>query len=171
MHRVVVCLLCVMLPAAVLCAGNPDFAVREKGGPRPEANPDKASVYIVRPANVGKAIRIWAFADESALGMTKGNTYTHVYLDPGSYIFWSKAENVSAMEFAVEAGKTYFFKQKAKVGALKARVKVEFLEETEGREALEKCEKYSTLTDAGRARAAEIAAEDFSTAREKAADR
>jgi len=108
MRRVVVSLLCVLLMAAVLPAGDKDYAVREEGGPTSEAKPDKASVYIVRPSNVGGAIRIWAFADDTLLGMTKRKTYTHAYFDPGTYLFWSRAENVSAIEHTVEAGRTYY---------------------------------------------------------------
>jgi len=170
MRRVVVSLLCTLLLAAVLPAADKDYAVREKGGPTPEAQPDKASVYIVRPANLGKAIRIWAFADETPLGVTKGNTFAHVYLDPGTYVFWSRAENVSAIEYSVEAGKTYYFKQKVKMGGLKARVGAEFLSEDDGLEDLEKCEMYYTLTDEGRTRGQEIAAEKYATAKEKAAE-
>lgn len=169
MRHVVVSLLCLVLMAAALPAADKDYAVRVKGGPTPEAQPDKASVYIVRPANMGKAIRIWAFADETVLGLTKGNTYTHVYLDPGTYVFWSRAENVSAVEYAVVAGETYYFKQKVKMGGFKARVRAEFLSEDEGLEALKKCEKYSTLTEAGKARGGEIVAEKYATAKEKAA--
>lgn len=170
MNRVLLSILIVVLAAPAALAGDEDFAVREKGGPKPEPKADQASVYVVRPANVGRAIRIWAFADEQSLGMTKSNTYTHHYLDPGTYIFWAKAENVSAEELTVEAGKTYFLKQKVKVGVLKARVKVEFLSEDEGWKALEECEKHSTLTDAGIARAEEIVSEDYAKAREKAAE-
>jgi hypothetical protein len=171
MRRVVVSLLCALLMAAVLPAADKggDYAVREKGGPKPEAKPDKASVYIVRPAKLGMAIRIWAFADDTLLGLTKGQTYTHVYLDPGTYVFWARAENVSAIEYTVDAGETYYFKQKVKMGGLKARVKAEFLSEDEGLAALKKCKKYSTLTEAGKARGEEIATEKYSTAQEKAA--
>lgn len=170
MRRITVGTLCFLLVSTVGLAGDPDYAVRENGGPMFENQPDKASVYVVRPANMGKAIRIWAFADESVIGLTKGNTYTHVYLDPGTYIFWSRAENVSAIEYEVAAGQTYFIKHKVKMGGLKARVRTEFLSEEEGLAALKKCEKYSTLTDAGKARGAEISAEKYAVAKEKASE-
>lgn len=168
-EKVLFGLVIAMLAATAPVAAGEDYAVREKGGPRPEAKPDQASVYIVRPANLGKAIRIWAFADDAVLGVTKGNTYTHVYLDPGTYIFWSKAENVSAVEFEVKAGKTYYFKQKAKMGGLKARVKVQFLPEDEGLEALDECEKFSTLTEAGKTKGATVSSKNYEKARKKVA--
>jgi hypothetical protein len=161
-----------LLAAGGLVAGDEgDYAVREKKVVRPEVLSDKASVYIVRPASLGMAIRMWAFADDTVLALTKGDTYAHAYLDPGEYTFWSRAENVSAVTQTVEAGKTYYFKQKVKMGGLKARVSVEFLSDAEGQQVLDKCASYSTLTEAGRARAAEIAAEKQQVADEKATDR
>jgi hypothetical protein len=138
---------------------------------RPEVLPDKASVYVVRPAKMGMAIRMWAFADDTVLGLTKGDTYAHAYLEPGEYTFWSRAENVSAVNQVVEAGKTYYLKQKVKMGGFKARVSVEMLSESEGLEVLEKCASFSTLTEAGKVRAAEIAAEKGEIAEEKAVEK
>jgi hypothetical protein len=120
---------------------------------------------------MGMAIRMWAFADDTVLGLTKGDTYAHAYLEPGEYTFWSRAENVSAVNQVVEAGKTYYLKQKVKMGGFKARVSVEVLNEAEGREVLEKCASFSTLTEAGKVRAAEIAAEKGEIAEEKADER
>jgi hypothetical protein len=171
MRAVVICaVLVVLIAPAVAISGDEDYAVREKGVVRPEALPDKASVYIVRPAKMGMAIRMWAFADDTVLGLTKGDTYAHAYLEPGEYTFWSRAENVSAVKHTVEAGKTYYFKQKVKMGGLKARVSVEFLSDAEGQEVLDECNSFSKLTDAGKARAAEIAGEKQDVADEKAAD-
>jgi len=171
MRNCVALAVCVVLiaPVVVGAGEKDDYAVREKKVVRPDVLPDMASIYIVRPAKMGMAIRMWAFADNTALGLTKGDTYAHAYLEPGEYAFWSRAENVSAVKKTVEAGKTYYFKQQVKMGGLKARVSVEFLSDTEGLEALDKCASFSVLTDAGKVRAAEIAAEKRDTADEKAA--
>lgn len=172
MRALVICLTCCALFApGICCSEEEDFAVREKAVVRPEVLPDKALIYVVRPAVGGTAVRMWAFADETALGVTRGDTYTHAYLDPGEYTFWSRAENVSALKQSVEAGKTYYLKQAVKMGGLKARVAIEFLSEAEGREVLDKCAHHSTLTEAGKTRAAEIAAEKLAAAEEKAAER
>lgn len=172
MRNCVAIAVCVVLmaPAVVVAGEKDDYAVREKKVVRPEVLPDKASVYIVRPAKMGMAIRMWAFADDTALGLTKGDTYAHAYLEPGEYTFWSRAENVSAVNHTVEAGKIYYFKQQVKMGGLKARVSVEFLSDAEGQEVLDKCASFSILTDVGKVRAAEIAAEKRATADEKAAE-
>ena len=173
MRASAVCALCVVLfVVGTAAAGDEeDYAVRENKVVRPEVLPDKALIYVVRPAAMGTAIRMWAFADDTVLGLTKGDTYTTAYLDPGAYTFWARAENVSAVEHTVEAGKSYYLKQAVKMGGLKARVSVEFLSDEEGKRLLEKCASYSTLTEAGRARAAEIAAEKRDVAEEKSAKR
>jgi hypothetical protein len=172
MRGLIVGAVCVSLlvPALVSAGSEDDYAVREKAVVRPETLPDKASIYVVRPAKMGMAIRMWAFADDTVLGLTKGDTYAHAYIEPGEYTFWSRAENVSAVKQVVEAGRTYYLKQKVKMGGFKARVAVEFLSETEGLEVLEKCKSYSTLTEAGKARAVEIAAEKSEVAEERAAE-
>ena len=170
MRSCVIVAVCVVLAAPLLAAAGDeeDYAVREAAVVRPEILPDKASVYVVRPAKMGMAIRMWAFANDTVLGLTKGDTYAHAYLDPGVYTFWSRAENVSAIVETVEAGRTYYLKQSVKMGGFKARVKIEFLPDEEGELVLGKCNQYSTLTDTGRQRAAEIAAEKYETAQEKA---
>ena len=88
----------------------------------------------------------------------------------GTHVFWSKAENTSALELEVKAGETYYLKQHVKMGGMKARVKVELISEQEGQEAIAKS-KYTQLTAEGQARAAEIAAEKYQVAVEKAAER
>jgi len=170
MRAAVVCaVVCAVLVPGVSLAEDEDFAVREKAVVRPEVLPDKALIYIVRPSSAGTAIRMWAFADDSVLGLTRGDTYAFAYVEPGEHLFWSRAENVSALNKSVEAGKTYYLKQNVRMGGLKARVKLETLDESEGQEMLAKCGHHSTLTEAGKARAAEIAAEKLEVAKEKAA--
>ena len=173
MRSFVIGAVCVVLmwPALGIAGDEEDYAVREKRVARPDVLPDKASIYVVRPAKMGMAIRMWAFADDTVLGLTKGDTYAHAYLEPGLYTFWSRAENVSAVIQTVEAGKTYYLKQAVRMGGLKARVEIGFLSDEEGEHVLGRCNQFSTLTEAGRARAAEIAAEKLETAKEKADDR
>ena len=125
----------------------------------PETRADKALVVVVRPAKIGFAIKSFFLVDEEPLGINKGKSYFFAHVEPGSHVFWSKSENVDALELAVEAGKTYYFQQHVQVGALKARTKLETLSEEEGRRLMEKCSRYATMTDRGRARGVEIAKE------------
>lgn len=141
---------------------------KEKMGALEEVEPeaDKALVYILRPATMGMGIRIWTFAGQQPLIVTHGKQGGYVYLDPGSYLFWSRAENVNVMELELKAGEVYWIKQKVKMGFGKARTNLVLMSEAEGREALAKC-THVQLTDAGRARASEIAKEKWDVVQKK----
>lgn len=117
-----------------------------------EQRADKALVYIIRPATMGFAIKMWAFADQEFLGLTKGKNYTYAYFVPGEHVFWSKAENVNAIRMRVDAGKTYYIQQHVRVGAWKASVELEILGEAEAKKLLDKC-KYVTFTERASAKA------------------
>ena len=142
-----------------------------KEHPLAEERADKAIVYVVRPTSVGAAVKSFFFVDDEVVGINRGSSYFFTYVDPGKHVFWSKAENVSALEMEVEAGKTYYLWQKARMGGMKARVKLTEATEAEGQAALKKAGKYTSLTAAGEARAQEVADEFLARAKEKAAKR
>lgn len=132
-----------------------------------EASAAAATVYFVRPATLGKAVKIWAFVDRTPMGVTKGKMYTFTKVEPGKHLFWAKAENVSALELTLEPGKTYYLKKQVKMGAMKARVKLTTIGKDEWETVVGKC-KYSELTSEGKVRGAEIVTKNFQKAREKA---
>ena len=136
-----------------------NFVQFSKEHPLGEPKPDKALIYVVRPTSAGFAVKSWFFSDDQALGVNRGSSYFFADVEPGKHVFWSKSENVDAVELEVEAGKTYYLQQHVKIGGLKARTKLEVLDETAGQERLAKCTKHGELTEAGRARGAELAAE------------
>lgn len=132
-----------------------------------EQRADKALVYILRPATMGFAIKMWAFADQEFLGVTKGKNYTYVYVAPGEHVFWSKAENVNAIKMRVDAGKTYYIQQHVRFGAWKASVELEILEEAEAKQLLDKC-KYVTFTDRATAKAGKYIEKGYREAQQAA---
>ena len=161
------------LAISVLVLGVPPLASAEKlitvSKERAYGEPTEqtAVVYVVRPAFIGKAVKSWAFVDQEPLGANKGKHYTFGLVEPGEHLFWAKAENTSALEFDIEAGKTYYLKHKIKMGGMKARVKLMQIDESEGKAAIEKC-KYTQLTPAGEERAREIIEEKYEVALKKA---
>ncbi|HEV8523087.1 MAG TPA: DUF2846 domain-containing protein, partial [Terriglobales bacterium] len=106
--------------------------------PTPEAPPDKALIYVIRPSKWGHKIQTKLGVDGKWVGVNRGNNYFFFTLDPGEHYFCSQAENRSLMTVKVDAGKTYFLQQKIKMGAFKARNKLVKLSETEGRKGLAK---------------------------------
>ena len=133
-----------------------EFSKEHRRG-QPKA--DKALIYVLRPTNVGFAVKSWFFSDGEVLGVNRGSSYFFAEVDPGKRVFWSKSENVDAVELEVGAGKTYYLQQHVKIGGLKARTKLEVLDATEGQTRLANCTKHGVLTDKGLARGAELAAE------------
>jgi hypothetical protein len=108
--------------------------------PNLAAPPDKALIFVVRPAFVGKLIQTKLAADGNWIGTNKGKGYFSFTLEPGEHYLCSKAENRSVLKLTVEAGKTYFVQQKIEMGLMKARNKIVQLSDEEGRKALEKCD-------------------------------
>ena len=137
-----------------------------KEKPAPAPSEGKALVVVVRPAKIGYAIKSFFFADATPLGINKGTSYFFAHVDPGTHVFWSKSENVDALELAVEAGKTYYIQQHVQMGGFRARTKLEVLPEEEGKALLEKCSRYASMTARGRTRAEEIAVEHQDDTRE-----
>jgi len=134
-----------------------------KEPPTPTLGPGEAGVYFMRPASLGMAISFWAFVDETLVGVTKGNSYTFAAVPAGEHLIWSSSGNVTALKVTLEAGKIYYFEQKVKMGGIKARVSLEPMAETDARESFGK-EKYTTLTDEGRAKGAEELVEHYAEA-------
>jgi hypothetical protein len=124
---------------------------------KPEAG--KALVYVVRPTSMGYAVKSFFLVDDAIAGINRGSSYFYVQVDPGRRVFWSKSENIDALELTVEAGRTYYIQQQVQIGGFRARTKLSVLDEAEGKSALAKCIKHGTLTAKGRAKGAEIVAE------------
>jgi len=163
--RVVILLILGLCPSLTLLASAPpepglsDKKQVELSKDRPmgKLQAGKALVYVVRPAFVGTTIKTYFVCDDDFKGINKGKSYFFFHVDPGKHVFWSKAENVDALELDVKAGQTYFIKQKIQMGALRARVKLVVLSEFEGKAALAKCKRHSTPTDRGMEKGKEIA--------------
>lgn len=156
MRKVSLVLAAVLLASASqVWAG--DFFTKDKvDKPRGEPDEGMALVYVFRPANIGAAIKTWAFADDQFLGVSRANAYYFAQVPPGKHVFWAKAENTSGLEVEVEAGKTYYFKTALRVGLAKARVKMVQLDAATAETLFDQC-GYVVPTDEGRQRAVEIA--------------
>ncbi len=161
-----------VLGLALLAPLPPAIAAeKDEKLPRAEVKPDAALIYVARPAGMGFAVPMYFFANEQFLGMNHGNGYFWAYLPPGKYIFWSKAENVNAVpEMEVEAGKTYYFRQKTVPGWVKARTAVELVDSAQGEALIDDCQKHSELTDEQRKRGEEDAQQSWARAQKEAAE-
>jgi len=143
-----------------------DYVEFTKDHPIAEARSDQALIYVVRPTSLGSAIKSFFLCDEEILGINRGNSYFFAYVEPGRHVFWSKSENVDALELEVEAGGIYYIQQQVQMGAFRARTRLEVLGELEGKDALARCKKHGTLTDEGRDKGAEIVRDHLKDTRE-----
>lgn len=153
------------LPAAALAA-DPDDDSKDEGyvtftkdHPRGTVEEGKALLYVVRPTSMGFAVKSFFVIDDAIVGINRGSSYFFTTVEPGKHVFWSKSENVDALEMEVEAGKTYYVQQRVQVGGFRARTKLEVLDVEAGEAALAKCDKHGTITAKGREKGAEIVAE------------
>lgn len=120
-----------------------------KEHPRAEPRDDMATVYVMRPTSGAAGVKSFFFMDHEPLGVNRGSSYFFFHAEPGKHVFWSKSENVDAVELEVEAGRTYYLKQGVRPGFFRARTKLLVLDETGGEKALKKCKKHGTITGKG----------------------
>lgn len=146
------------------------YTIKHKTKQMGQATADKALVYILRPAFVGIAIKMWAFVDDQFIGVTHGKNYTYALVAPGEHVFWSKAENVSAFKMNVEAGKTYYLQQKVRPGGFRAHVKFAEAEDSKVKKYFKKS-KYVTPTEQAHAKAQEYIEKWYALAQERAEER
>ena len=152
----------VFMPATADEAPDPEeegYVQFTKDHPLGAPEEGKALVYVVRPTSAGFAVNSFFLIDDAIAGINKGSSYFFTYVDPGKHVFWSKSENVDALELDVEAGRTYYIQQHVRVGGFRARTKLEVLEAAAGEKALAKCAKHGTMTAKGQEKGAEIVAE------------
>jgi len=84
----------------------------------------KAKIYFSRTSGGGFMINFKFFDGDQYIGKIKGGQYFVYECDPGVHSFWALSENMSMVYAQLEANKMYFIDAKAKMGALKANVKL-----------------------------------------------
>jgi len=104
--------------------------------PTPDPPADKAMIYVLRTSMLGYKIASKLAVDGKWMGVNRGKTYFYFTVDPGKRYFCSEAENQDYLSLDVEAGKTYFLKQRVEMGMWKARTDLVTVDEAKGREEL-----------------------------------
>ena len=103
----------------------------------------KAALYIVRPNSaLGAAVALPVNIDGRELGSTARGTYLMLEVEPGKHTISSKTlENSKVVEVTAEAGKSYFFVIKPRMGLIAARAGLEPVTEEEGRAEVMKAKR------------------------------
>jgi len=86
---------------------------------------NKATVYIVRTSGLGAAINFKYFIGDQYVGKINHGKYFKLELEPGEYVIWAKAENKDYLKATLESGQSYVIDAKPQMGAFKASVRLE----------------------------------------------
>jgi hypothetical protein len=102
-----------------------------------------AKIYVMRPTEFGFSIKMRIFQDEKLIGKLGPKSYLSWEVNPedGDIIIISKSENKDMLTISPKKGKTYYIKQKVKMGWAFARTGLEFLEEKEAIKILDDLKK------------------------------
>lgn len=137
----IIAILCLLLTS---CAST--FQYNKIANPN---NSEVATIYVLRPSSFGSAIKFGIYQDEKLIGKLGHKSYLSWNVVPNGkeITIISKSENKDILTINPQAGKTYFIKQKVKMGIAIARTGLEFIDESEGKDILQKLKtpksKYS----------------------------
>jgi len=112
-----------------------DYALKKLSPPE-----GKALIYIIRPPKYNAAVADFRVEiGQFVIGSTQAKRFLYTFVKPGKHILSGKAGNLSELPIEVQAGKTYFVKQKVKSGWIRVNNELILLEESEGEKLLKKC--------------------------------
>ena len=99
---------------------------------------NSAKIYVIRTKNYATAVPVKVFQNKKLIGILGPKSYISWSVDSekGDVTIQSKTENKDGMVIKLEAGKTYYIRQKMLMGIVVARSKLELLNEIEGSEML-----------------------------------
>lgn len=101
--------------------------------------PGKSVIYVYRNESFGAAVKMDVDLDGRRMGATVADTYLFAEVEPGMHKIGSHAENDVYLDVNAEAGKAYFVWQEVKMGLMYARSRLQLVDETEGRNAIQEC--------------------------------
>lgn len=103
-----------------------------------------ATVYVIRPKKRSSWFNgMTIYEDDKIVGILSSNTYLKwkIEANNGEVTIKSKGEGSDVIRINPKAGKTYYIKQSHKTGWVKARPKIEFIDEDEANKLLKKATK------------------------------
>lgn len=114
------------------------FNVQSQDYKNLEPPEDKSLVYVYRPSVAGGVIPMPVLYDNNLIGITKAKDFVYAFLEPGEHYITSEAESSATIQIKTEAGKTYYVRQKVKMGIWVASTDLELVDEEKGRHKLNK---------------------------------
>jgi hypothetical protein len=131
-------LACALAVFAVGCASNVQFVRIPDLKARVE-DPGKGRIYVIRPANVGRAASIEVWDGNIHVGNTGGKSFLCWEREPGEAIVSGREENVSTVSVWVKTNEVAYIFQHMRMGWVQARNELEVIPEEEATKLLRKC--------------------------------
>lgn len=100
---------------------------------------EKGRIYVIRPTAFGFGTSMRITDNGRFVGFTGPKGYLCWEREPGEAEIACKAENTSKVSLDVNKGKVYYIRQHMQMGLLRARNKLEVVNEEKGKELLQKC--------------------------------
>lgn len=89
-----------------------------------EPTEGKSLIYFIRSGIMGFAVSFKYFDGDKYIGSLKGEQLFVYECDPGKHRIWANSENFSFIDADLEEGRIYIINTKAKMGGMKANVKL-----------------------------------------------
>jgi hypothetical protein len=120
------------------CAATHMLVTEKK--PELSADPNAATLIIIRDMFLGKGIVVWNYVDGKLIGETKGYTYFISKVQPGKHYLIAESENVTTVQMDFKPNKNYYLRQDIWMGIMRARTGYSVYNPDEAAAAMKKCE-------------------------------
>lgn len=140
------------IPVALLMALVCSSCATKQYAPFPDQsktveNPAFGRIYVVRPSGFGCAVPMHVSDGEKKIGRTGGTGYLCWEREPGSTVIRSTAENSATVPLDVERGEVYYLLQSVHMGVIRARTRLDLVDDTEGEKLVGKCPKPKVVLE------------------------
>jgi hypothetical protein len=110
-----------------------------------ETKPGLANIYVYRNESYGAAVKLPVYLDGVKMGATAADTYMMLRVHPGRHTLVSNPEKDVPLHIVAVAGHNYFVWQEVKTGVRRARSELHLVDEAEGKEGVEECDRAESL--------------------------
>ena len=110
-----------------------------------ETKPGLANIYVYRTESYGSSVKLPVVLDRVEVGATAADTYLMLRVHPGRHTLVSDPEKDTPLQIVTIAGHNYFVWQEVKTGVRRARSELHLMDEAEGKEGVEECQRAESL--------------------------
>lgn len=105
------------------------------------ADPEVARIYVIRPTAYGSARKMKIYEDDVLIGKLGPKSYLCWEVDEGRILLKSTLGNEDYYAIEAKKGKTYYVRQRLRVGMVVSQTDLEFMDEEKAIAAINKLRK------------------------------